>query len=107
MRDKISDLHHYVEEHVQESLQELARLCRQPSISAQGLGMHACAGTLAELVRSHGIATQVVETAGYPVVLGEYGAGDRTLLLYNHYDVQPPDPLALGDRNIYRLFHPL
>jgi hypothetical protein len=34
MRDSVSDLHRYVEEHAQESLQELARLCRQPSISA-------------------------------------------------------------------------
>jgi acetylornithine deacetylase/succinyl-diaminopimelate desuccinylase-like protein len=97
MIGRISDLNRYVEEHVQESLQELALLCRQPSVSAQGLGMHACAGMLAELVRSHGIATQVVETAGYPVVLGEYRAGDQALLLYNHYDVQPPDPLALWD----------
>ena len=72
MRDSVSDLHRYMEEHAQESLQELARLCRQPSISAQGLGMHVCAGMLAELLRSHGLATQVVETAGYPVVLGEY-----------------------------------
>src|SRR6266849_10230891 len=34
-----------------------------------------------------------MENAGYPVVVGEYGTRERTLLVYNHYDVQPPEPL--------------
>jgi len=87
----------YVEQHVQQSMQELVRLCNQPSISSQGLGMQECAALVAELLRSRGIAAQVMETAGYPVVYGEYGTGERTLLLYNHYDVQPPEPLEQWD----------
>lgn len=93
MTDRIAALDQYVEQHVQQSMQELARLCNQPSISSQGLGMQECAALVAELLRSRGMAAQVMETAGYPVVVGEYGTGERTLLLYNHYDVQPPEPL--------------
>jgi acetylornithine deacetylase/succinyl-diaminopimelate desuccinylase-like protein len=97
MTDRIATLDQYVEQHVQQSMQELIRLCNQPSISSQGLGMQECAALVAELLRSRGIAAQVMETAGYPVVVGEYGTGERTLLLYNHYDVQPPDPLDQWD----------
>lgn len=93
MTDRIAALDQYVEQHVQQSMQELARLCNQPSISSQGLGMQECAALVAELLRSRGMAAQVMETSGYPVVVGEYGTGERTLLLYNHYDVQPPEPL--------------
>ena len=95
MTANVSALDQYVEQHVQESMQELARLCNQPSVSAQGRGIHECASLVADLLRSRGVAVQVMETAGHPVVCGEYGTGDRTLLLYNHYDVQPPEPLEL------------
>src|SRR6266568_3608995 len=97
MPDRIAALDQYVEQHVQQGMQELVRLCNQPSISSQGLGMQECAALVVELLRSRGIAAQVMETAGYPVVYGEYGTGERTLLLYNHYDVQPPEPLEQWD----------
>lgn len=97
MTEKIDELNRYVEQHLQQSMQELARLCNQPSVSTQGLGMQDCAALTAELLRSRGIATQVIETGGHPVVIGTYGTGPRTLLLYNHYDVQPPEPLELWD----------
>ena len=97
MTDRMIGLDQYVEQHVQECMHELARLCNQPSISSQGLGMQECAALVAELLRSRGIAAQVMQTAGYPVVVGEYGTGERTLLLYNHYNVQPPKPLNLWD----------
>src|SRR5260370_8450654 len=93
MTDRIAALDQYVEQHVQQGMQELVRLCNQPSISSQGLGMQECAVLVAALLRSRGIAAQVMETAGYPVVVGEYGTGEWTLLLYNAYDVQPPEPL--------------
>ena len=97
MTANISALDQYVEQHVQESMQELAGLCNQPSVSAQGQGIRECANLVADLLRSRGVAVQVMETAGNPVVFGEYGTGNRTLLLYNHYDVQPPEPLELWD----------
>ena len=82
MTDRIAALDQYVEQHVQEGMQELVRLCNQPSISSQGLGMQECAALVAELLRSRGIAAQVMETAGYPVVYGEYGTGERLSLIH-------------------------
>ncbi|MFN6980230.1 MAG: M20/M25/M40 family metallo-hydrolase, partial [Gemmobacter sp.] len=46
-----------------------------------------------------GFATEAVPTAGHPMVLGRRcdAPGKPTVLLYGHYDVQPPDPLELWD----------
>ena len=42
-----------------------------------------------------GIESRLVETAGHPIVYGAWkkAAGKPTVLVYGHYDVQPPDPL--------------
>jgi acetylornithine deacetylase/succinyl-diaminopimelate desuccinylase-like protein len=81
-----------------ESLTELKRLCVQPSIAAQGIGMQACAELVAGMLAKRGFEVQLLPTAGAPVVFGErHGRGDRTLLFYNHYDVQPPEPLELWE----------
>ncbi|MBO0791802.1 MAG: M20/M25/M40 family metallo-hydrolase [Ktedonobacteraceae bacterium] len=95
MADLLSTLDTYVEQHIQEHMRELAVLCDQPSVSAQGLGIDACAHLVARMLDRRGITARIMETGGHPVVYGEYGEGDRTLLLYNHYDVQPPEPLEL------------
>ncbi|MDF1500706.1 MAG: M20/M25/M40 family metallo-hydrolase [Anaerolineales bacterium] len=80
------------------SLADLRRLCSQPSIAAQGLGMNECAGLVAELLEARGFDTRIMPTRGFPVVFAERsGREDRTLLFYNHYDVQPPEPLDLWD----------
>ena len=96
MADQLSVLDAYVEQHIQASIQELARLCRQPSISAQGLGIRACAELVAELLQTRNVTAQLWETARY-LVVGTYGTGDCALLLYNHYDVQPPEPRERWD----------
>src|SRR4051794_2317687 len=75
---------------------EAAELCAQPSVSAHGEGMEACADLVATMLERHGFAVQIFPTAGHPVVVGR-AAGDspRTLLFYNHYDVQPAEPFEL------------
>jgi acetylornithine deacetylase/succinyl-diaminopimelate desuccinylase-like protein len=86
----------HLQDHLDESLDELSRLVAQPSIAAQELGMDACADLVARMLRARGFATEVVATGGSPVVVAEReGRADRTLLIYNHYDVQPPEPLEL------------
>jgi acetylornithine deacetylase/succinyl-diaminopimelate desuccinylase-like protein len=78
------------------SLSDLSRLCSQPSIAAQGTGMEECAELVAELLDQRGFTTKIMPTRGFPVVYAERkGNADRTLLFYNHYDVQPPEPLEL------------
>jgi acetylornithine deacetylase/succinyl-diaminopimelate desuccinylase-like protein len=47
-----------------------------------------------DLMGSYGIDARMIPTKGYPVVYGEVkGKSEKTVLFYNHYDVQPPDPL--------------
>jgi acetylornithine deacetylase/succinyl-diaminopimelate desuccinylase-like protein len=92
----------YLEAHLEESLEELATLCRQPSVAAQGLGMTECAELTAGLLREHGFASAVMPSDGFPVVYGEAaGTDERTLLFYNHYDVQPAEPLELWDSPLF------
>ncbi len=88
----------YLEEHLDESIAELARLVAQPSVGAQNWGLTECADLVAGMLRQRGFATQVMPTGGAPVVYAERaGRSPKTLLIYNHYDVQPPEPLELWD----------
>lgn len=85
-----------IERRLEGTLAELARLCAQPSVSATGQGMRECADLVAGMLRARGFEVRLIETKGQPVVFGERpGRSERTLLLYNHYDVQPPEPLDL------------
>lgn len=75
-------------------LETLFRLLRQPSISTQGVGVDECAELVAKILEENGISARIMPTAGLPVVYGERltGADAPTLLIYGHYDVQPPEP---------------
>lgn len=88
----------YLAAHLEASLADLGRLCAQPSVAAQGLGMAECAELTADLLREAGFRAEIMASDGFPVVYGEAdGASDRTLLFYNHYDVQPAEPLDLWE----------
>ena len=73
---------------------------RIPSVSAQSDHADDCrdaAGWVREQLAAAGLATELVETAGHPIVYAEKVV-DRsrpTVLVYGHYDVQPPEPLDL------------
>ena len=88
----------YLEQNLEKSLDELGKLVAQPSISAQGIGLKECASLVAEMLRARGFTAEIMDTEGAPVVFAERkGEGDKTLLFYNHYDVQPPEPLELWE----------
>src|SRR5512134_1883895 len=88
----------YLEGNLDQSLAELSRLVAQPSVGAQNWGLKECAALVGEMLGARGFEVQIIETAGAPVVFGERkGKSDKTLLFYNHYDVQPPEPLELWE----------
>jgi acetylornithine deacetylase/succinyl-diaminopimelate desuccinylase-like protein len=70
-----------------------------PSISAHGTGIAENGKFLVDLLTGMGLTAHTIETAGWPLVYAatERGLDLPTLLLYGHYDVQPPDPLDLWD----------
>ena len=86
----------WLETRLDASLDELARLVAEPSVAAQGTGMDACARRVIEMLQARGFRVEALESGGPPVIVAERkGASPRTLLVYNHYDVQPPEPLDL------------
>jgi acetylornithine deacetylase/succinyl-diaminopimelate desuccinylase-like protein len=88
----------YLYNNFEKSIAELSRYVAQPSISAQNIGLKECAQLVKEMLLARGFKTKVMETEGAPVVFAERkGLSDKTLLIYNHYDVQPPEPLELWE----------
>jgi acetylornithine deacetylase/succinyl-diaminopimelate desuccinylase-like protein len=87
----------YLETHAGEAQRLLERLCRQPSIAAQHRGMDETADLVKSLLVGAGFNTQRLRVKGAPpAIYGEQrGSSPYTLLLYNHYDVQPAEPLEL------------
>jgi succinyl-diaminopimelate desuccinylase len=78
---------------------ELCELLRIASVSADSRhkdDVRRAAEWVAGQFRSLGLATEVIPTAGHPIVFAQSPpvAGVPTVLVYGHYDVQPPDPLG-------------
>lgn len=84
----------HVDAHQAEHLENLKRWVRQPSVSAQNIGIEEMANLLASDLTDLGFAeVALVPTEGHPGVWGYYDAGaDKTLAVYMMYDVQPVEP---------------
>lgn len=95
----MDDVFDYVESNRARFVDELCALLRQPSISTQDTGVRECAALVQRLMTDAGADARLVETGGYPVVFGEVRSPEatRTVLVYGHYDVQPPEPLDAWD----------
>lgn len=92
------DFQAYIEQNRERFLDELKDFTSQPSVAAQSLGMHEMAHKVMARLQRLGAQARLIPIAGgFPVVYGELGEGPKTLLIYDHYDVQPPEPLELWD----------
>ena len=88
----------YLDAHLDESIAELSRLAAQPSVAAQNWGLAECAALVAGMLQKRGFEVETIPTGGAPVVYAQRkGRSAKTLLFYNHYDVQPAEPLELWD----------
>src|SRR5690606_14945778 len=93
----------YIEENKNRFINELIDLLKIPSISADSAyknDVTATAEAIKQSLKNAGCGhVEICETPGYPIVYGEKII-DKNLpvvLVYGHYDVQPPDPLDLWD----------
>ena len=71
---------------------ELTEFASIPSVSSQHRGITEAAAWIRDALKRRGVAAAIHPTAGHPVVVGSIGTGPRTVLMYNHYDVQPAEP---------------
>jgi len=93
----------FISSNKQRFIDELMELLKIPSVSADSKyknDVHRAAEFIKEkLVAAGADKVEIIPTKGHPVVLGEKIIDEKfpTVLVYGHYDVQPPDPLELWD----------
>ena len=96
---KTKKMKKYIEQNRERFFEELFSILRIPSISAKQENkpdMVRCANRLKELLLEAGAdMAEVMPTSGNPVVFGRkiIDPSYKTILVYGHYDVQPPEPL--------------
>ncbi len=91
----------YIDSSHDSAIELLSKLVRQPSVAATGQGIKECSELVTNLLGEIGANPKVYDLGeGSPVIAGEIKSKKnpkKTILFYNHYDVQPPEPLELWD----------
>ncbi len=92
----------YVDKNFSNLVSDLQTLIRQPSVSAKNLGLEECSRLIVKMMKKSGIHAEILYTKKGvpPAIYGEVKSKqnpDKTLLFYNHYDVQPEEPVELWD----------
>jgi acetylornithine deacetylase/succinyl-diaminopimelate desuccinylase-like protein len=89
----------YIDERMPSWTEELAAFCRFRSEQGDRAGLQGAADWIEARLRRLGATVDVVQLPGQPevpsLIVGEIGAGPRTLNAVQHYDVQPAVPLEL------------
>lgn len=94
----MEDVFAFIEKNREMYLTWLQEICRLPSVAAQNRGMKETAEMVEKILKQLGAETLQVSTSGYPVVYGVFNPDKSKILsFYNHYDVQPEDPIELWD----------
>src|SRR5574338_79144 len=91
----------HVDRNMPSLISDLQTLIRQPSVSAKNEGIEQCARLVAKMLKKSGIKSEILRLKGVaPLVYGEIKSKknpNRTIMFYNHYDVQPAEPFELWD----------
>lgn len=92
----------HVDAHLDELVSDLQTLIRQPSVSAKNEGIEECATLVHKLLKKSGVKSEILrlKKGVAPIVFGEVKSKqnpEKTLMFYNHYDVQPAEPFDLWD----------
>ena len=100
MFPNLDQIDRYLMAHADQFLAELQEFLRIPSISADTRhkpDVRRAAEFVISQMREAGLEAELLETAGHPICYGHWlkAIGAPTVLIYGHYDVQPPDPLDL------------
>jgi acetylornithine deacetylase/succinyl-diaminopimelate desuccinylase-like protein len=93
----LTDIYTHIDSQRERFVARLIDYVRHPSISAHNHGIREVADILVNMLTGLGLDTRLIHTAGHPMVVARWlqAPGAPTVLLYGHYDVQPPDPLDL------------
>ena len=88
----------FVDKHRNELLNDLQTLIKQPSISAKNEGIEECSILVSKMLKKAGVSSEILRLNknAAPLVFGEVKSKSnpsKTLLFYNHYDVQPVEPV--------------
>jgi len=92
----------HVDSNLNDLISDLQTLIRQPSVSAKNEGIEECAKLVKKLLKKSGLKSEILrlKKGVAPIVYGEIKSKQnptKTLMFYNHYDVQPAEPFDLWD----------
>jgi acetylornithine deacetylase/succinyl-diaminopimelate desuccinylase-like protein len=96
----IDQVEAYLQKNSERFVADLVELLKIPSVSADSAfkaDVRRAAQAVQQQMQRAGLQAEIAETPGHPIVFGTRcdNPGAPTLLIYGHYDVQPPDPLDL------------
>lgn len=102
-----STIDQYIEANQSGAFNDLAQLCAIPSVSAKRQELEPCAEFVVALMQQAGLEAKTIPiTDAPPIAYGTYQSPNpnaQTVLFYNHYDVQPAEPLELWDSDPFTL----
>ncbi len=92
----------HVDANMDDLISDLQTLIRQPSVSAKNEGIEECAKLVQKILKKSGVSSEILrlKKGVAPIVFGEIKSKQnpsKTLMFYNHYDVQPAEPFDLWD----------
>ncbi len=94
--DSMQDIYDWIDANAAEAIADLQELVRQPSISAQKVGLEECCELVLDQMKRDGLDAHRHELdGGPPIIVGHMTTprSKKTMLCYSHYDVQPPEPI--------------